>query len=401
MNKKIVLVPIIAALLVVSYFVYASNLQNPNVSPSPNVTTEPPGATATVSPTATAKPVNVNTEKIEVSNLRVDTSSDWSRCYVYFTVNNRYNSPIIAIGSVVNEINYGFNNITIPPGQTVDQSLPLPKLIITNSTSYDTKITFTFADGQYQDISQSLVPPKYQSSFFVTNESLIFQYPNKTCYSVTIQNTGSIPIVSANYTISANNNAIISQSTLPITNFIMPNQVKALNGSFMPSASFQTNVFYTILLQVKYANGSQSEVKSQLIAPEIPTPTPMPTTKPTPSPTPTLTPSPTPAPIFMLTVNASGGIMGGLSTDFLNSINLTGTLIYVPENENGQVILYYTNRGSSDFSNQMTEALANGSFSQIFKPGTTGKWQFKAYWSGDSQHSGIYSNVVSVTFGIG
>jgi hypothetical protein len=343
MNKKIVLAPIIAALIVLSFFVYVSYLQNPNVSPSPNAATQPP--------IETAEPVNIITERIEASNLRIDTSPDWSKCYVYFTVNNRYNSPIVAVGSVVNGINYGYSNITIPPGQTVDSSLSLPKLFITNSTSFNTKITFTFADGQYQDISPSLIPPKYLGSFLTSNESLIFQQTNRLFYSLIIQNTGTIPIVSANYTITTQSNAIVNQSSLIINNYLMPNQIRAINGSFMPSASFQTGASYTVNLQAKYADGSKSQTQNQLIAPEMPPPTPEPTAKPTPTPTPVPTPTPRPEPILIFALSHEGSYTNiGGSTP--TKINLTGTLGYVnyPYQynvveqvlpENGPIILFY------------------------------------------------------------
>ena len=71
--------------------------------------------------------------KLEVTNLKIDTSSDWSKCYVSFTVYNSHNSPIIAIGQIINGINYGYSDITVPAGQTVDESLAIQNLKITNS----------------------------------------------------------------------------------------------------------------------------------------------------------------------------------------------------------------------------------------------------------------------------
>jgi len=113
--------------------------------------------------------------KLEVKNLKIDASSDWSKCTVSFTVNNRHNSPVIAIGPIVNGVNYGYTDITVPPGQTVDESLAIPKLKITNSSNYHIVMAFTSDDGNYEDYSQTVYPPKYAGALSITNQSLVLE----------------------------------------------------------------------------------------------------------------------------------------------------------------------------------------------------------------------------------
>jgi hypothetical protein len=209
-------------------------------------------------------------EIVQVSDLNIDHGSDWSYCYLNFTVTNLYNYPVTIMGSILNGFNYGYSNLTVPPGQTQDESLILPHLVVTSATNYNTTIAFTFSNGQYQVYSQSVLPPKYVGDFFITDESLNVTSSNSTIFSATIQNTGNIPIVSANYTIDN------YQSSLPLYRNLMPNNIAVLNGQPILSSSFQEGVNYLITIQIGYADGSTSSAQTSLpaLAEETPTPTP-------------------------------------------------------------------------------------------------------------------------------
>ena len=132
--------------------------------------------------------------------LKIEPSYDWQSSNLKLSVTNTYDSPITAIGSKLNSVNFGYEKLEIPPGQTQDVILPLNNLAITNSTKYDSQLTFTFDDGKYQIYSESIITKKYAGSFIINGQSLNAT-SNSTNYTVTIQNTGNIPLVSLKYTI--------------------------------------------------------------------------------------------------------------------------------------------------------------------------------------------------------
>ena len=131
-----------------------------------------------------------------MSSLKIDHGFDWLSSNIQLTVTNTYNSPITVIGSQINGLNFEYSQIEIPPGQTKNVVISLSGLKINNSTSYDTKLTFTFDDGQYEVYSANIIPPKYVRSFIITGQSMNAT-SDTIIYSVTIQNTGNIPLVTA------------------------------------------------------------------------------------------------------------------------------------------------------------------------------------------------------------
>ena len=217
--------------------------------------------------------------KLEVTNLKIDTSQDWSVCYVTFAVYNRYNSPIIAIGQIVNGINYPYADIMVPAGQTMDETLTIPQLKITNSSSYHIIITFTFDDGYYEDYSKTVYPPQYTGAFSITNQSLTLNDDNSTEYSLEIQNTGDIPLINANFTIANESNIVVYQSDLISLGNLMTNNTKTLTRT-IDYAVFQNGSTFHTVVQVKFADGSTQSTQSS--ARPVPTPTPVPTPSPTP-----------------------------------------------------------------------------------------------------------------------
>jgi hypothetical protein len=199
--------------------------------------------------------------KIEVLNLKIEPTADWSNSYIHFTVNNFYNSPITAVGSKVNGVNYGYStlaNLGIPPGQSQEESVVLKNLLITNATNYDITITFTFDNGQYQVYSQSVSTIKYVSSCFITSKSLTTSYSDQTVFSVTIQNTGTIPLTEATFSIDD------YSSYLPLTASLMPKETMPFSVTLPKTCQIGSS--YQITIQTGYADGSTSLIKSYLVA---------------------------------------------------------------------------------------------------------------------------------------
>jgi hypothetical protein len=251
--------------------------------------------------------------KLEVTNLKIDTSPDWSRCDVTFSVYNRYNSPIIAIGQIVNGINYGYAELAVPAGQTVDESLAIPQLKITNSSSYHLIITFTFDDGYYEDYSKTVYPPQYTEAFSIIKQSLTLNEYNSTEYSIDIKNTGDIPLINANVTISNESNIVIYQSDLMSLGKLMSNETKTLTRTINYTIFQKSSTFHTAV-QVKFAD--ESIQSTQTSALPVPTPTPTPSPSPTPTLTSALSPEPTPILDLVLDYNVGSALHVGVSFTF-------------------------------------------------------------------------------------
>jgi hypothetical protein len=197
-------------------------------------------------------PQSGSKSKIEISNLKIEPSNNWQGSNIRLTVTNTYNSPTTVIGSRLNGENFGYTKFEIPPGQTQDVILPL-NLKINNSTNYDTELTFTFEDGEYEVYSPSVTPTRYVGSFIINGQSLNAT-SNSTVYSVTLQNTGNIPLVSLKCTIGN------YESSLPLAQNLMPKSTITLND-IIPIVP-QKGATYTIILEATFAEGSTFSAKS-------------------------------------------------------------------------------------------------------------------------------------------
>jgi hypothetical protein len=185
--------------------------------------------------------------KIEIASVNIEPSSDWKSCIIKLTATNTYNSPTTVIGSKINGVNFGYSKLEIPPGQTQDAILTLSNLAITNSTTYDTKLTFTFDDGKYEVYSQSITPKKYVGSFMINGQSMNAT-SNSTIYSATIQNTGNIPLVSTKCTIGN------FETSVPFGQNLMPKSTTTLN--FAIPLTFDKGVVVNVTLEATFAEGS-------------------------------------------------------------------------------------------------------------------------------------------------
>lgn len=185
--------------------------------------------------------------KMEISSIKIEPSLDWKSSNIKLTVTNTYNSPTTVIGSKINGVNFGYSKLEIPPGQTQDAILPLSNLVITNSPTYDTKLTFTFDDGKYEVYSQTITPTKYAGSFIINGQSMNAT-SNSTIYSATIQNTGNIPMASAKCTIGN------YETSVPLGQNLMPQNTTTLN--FAIPLTFEKGVIVNVTLEATFAEGS-------------------------------------------------------------------------------------------------------------------------------------------------
>jgi hypothetical protein len=185
--------------------------------------------------------------KIEIASVNIEPSSDWKSCIIKLTATNTYNSPTTVIGSKINGVNFGYSKLEIPPGQTQDAILQLSNLAITNATTYETKLTFTFDDGQYQVYSQTITPKKYAGSFMINGQSMNAT-SNSKIYWATIQNTGNIPLVNTRCTIGD------YETSITLGQNLMPQSTTTLN--FAIPLTFEKGVIVNVTLEATFAEGS-------------------------------------------------------------------------------------------------------------------------------------------------
>jgi hypothetical protein len=192
---------------------------------------------------------------LEISNLQMEPAFNWLGSNIKLTVTNTHNSPITVIGSRINGLNFEYSKLEIPPGQTKNDIVPLNNLKINNSTSYYTQLTFTFDDGQYEVYSANITPTKYVSAFIITGQSLNAT-SNTTTYSVTIQNTGNIPLLKIkcvidNYeSLQTLKQSLIPKSTATL-NFTVPltpqkgsTYIVTLEATFAEESTFSATTSY-------------------------------------------------------------------------------------------------------------------------------------------------------------
>ncbi len=332
--------------------------------------------------------------KVKIINLHFSPSNDWKSTIASFTITNLYNSKITVIGSDVNEVNYGYSEITLPSGQTRNATVNLNGLVITKSSNFAVTLTVTFDDGQYEIYSQNYTPYKYVGSAFL--ETAVLQLIDEKAFlSLTAKNTGNIPLSRLNITVNS------IGTSLGLNQFVLPKDtlrldMRPIDGTFNSGTSYP--VQYTFI----FADESTITATSTLqVLQFIPTPTPSPqptrTPNPTPTATPTPTPSPTPIPTVTFTLVANQSYIEPTMT-----ITLNGTIS--DNTKSGQIILYYWDSKNVVNSSKILP-MTNGVFSTIFKPwnigdGTGSTWYLRLYWQGDSKYGKSYSSLYNMGVGI-
>jgi hypothetical protein len=231
-----------------------------------NTSSSKSGAQTTTSntPTNNGAPsgsTNGATQKIEVEDLNLSYDP---RAAADFTVTNLYDSQLTTIGLTVNGVNCGLSTPNLPAGQAQDESLPLQNVALSSLTTYNVKLTFTWADNTYQDYSGSYATPIFKGQAQVTAASLTYVTDSGEYFSFTLKNTGNLPITSVNYTLALP----VYPYQLSVPAFlptIMPGQSETYNSEPI-MCQFQAGAAYPLTIQITCADGSTSTIQTSVIA---------------------------------------------------------------------------------------------------------------------------------------
>jgi hypothetical protein len=108
---------------------------------------------------------NLNSQKIAVSNLRIDlgVQSDnvnygTSSPTANYTVENLYNVDVTSVSLSIDGVKSGQDSLLILPGHSVSAYTVLSSAV-SESTTYDIEFVFTFADGTSDTYSTSYTIP--------------------------------------------------------------------------------------------------------------------------------------------------------------------------------------------------------------------------------------------------
>jgi len=201
-----------------------------------------------------------NPQRFEVSNMRLTYAhgiGGYPQVIINFTVRNLYNSYVSTVGVTIDGADYGFSALQVNPGQTQEASIPLNNLTLSSSKTYDVKLTFGFADGQYQTYLGSCTA-KGQAT--VTSISLIVYTmgsSNIGHFNLVIQNTGNLLITETKCRLGGFD-PILSDY------YVLPGETLGFAGNFplntLPSAS------YPVTIQLTYSDGSTSTINTSVTA---------------------------------------------------------------------------------------------------------------------------------------
>jgi hypothetical protein len=208
---------------------------------------------------------------IEVSNVKLTYGPQISLGtavgyipVIDFTVKNIYSSNLSAVDLAVDGTDYGYSALELLPGQTQNVSLSLKNMNLTSSETYSVKLTFKFADGKYQSYSQSYATPQFQGQAQVVSSSLTLGHLLVE-FSLTMKNTGNLPIANINCTIANRYQALF----LIKGGAVLPGD--AITGGWSGAYSsvgavFQAGTAYSVAIQLTYAGGSTSAIQTSVIA---------------------------------------------------------------------------------------------------------------------------------------
>jgi hypothetical protein len=202
-----------------------------------------------------------NPQKFEVPNMRI-TYAHWIGGYpqviINFTVRNLYNSYMITVGVTIDGADYGFFPLQVNPGQTQEALIPLNNLTLSSSKTYDVKLTFAFADGQYQTYLGSYTMPQFEGQATVTSISLIVYttgYYNVGHFDLVIQNTGNLPITEAK--------CIFLFDSIRSNYYALPGEKLGFSENVQLNTPATS---YPVTIQLTYLDGSTSTINTSVTA---------------------------------------------------------------------------------------------------------------------------------------
>ena len=204
----------------------------------------------------------LNPQKFEFTNMRLTYAhgiGGYPQVIINFTVRNLYNSYMTAVGVTIDGADYGFSTLQVNPGQTQEASIPLNNLTLSSSKTYDVKLTFAFADGQYQTYLGSYTMPQFKGQTTVTSISLIVYstgYSNIGHFDLVIQNTGNLPITEAK--------CIFGFDPILSDYYALPGEKLGFTEN-LPLNTPATSA-YPVIIQLTYSDGSTSTINTSVTA---------------------------------------------------------------------------------------------------------------------------------------
>jgi hypothetical protein len=204
-----------------------------------------------------------NPQKFEVSNTRLTYAhgtGGYPQVVIDFTVKNLLNSYIDTVGVAIDRADYGFSSLQVNLGQTQDASIPLENLTLSSSKTYGVKLTFAFADGQYQTYLGSCNMPEFKGQAIVTSSSLIVYfngYNNMGHFDLVLENTGNLPIIEAKCTFWASDPILSNYYPLP------GEKIGFSDNSQLDSSPATS---YPVTVQITYLDGSTETITASVTA---------------------------------------------------------------------------------------------------------------------------------------
>jgi len=205
------------------------------------------------------------TKYIQVSDVKLGYSySLVSQTAVTFTVRNLHSAYILTFGVDIDEKHYGPFPLLpqLPPGQTGEYTCPIQGLVIASSKTYSIKLTFTMADGKYETYSCSYTTPQFKGQAQITDVSLTLG-PFLSVFSVTIENTGNLPITKATYKVA---NKYEGAFWIGEFSPLMPGKTANTGWTGLSALLFQVGNTYSVTIDITYIDGSTSTLSTTVTA---------------------------------------------------------------------------------------------------------------------------------------
>jgi len=179
-----------------------------------------------------------------------------------FTVKTLHNSYITYMGLSVNGVLQGFQDLQIPPGQTEDESISLKDVILSSAKTYHIEITFTFKDGSTQNYSGDYTTPQFKGQAQILSSSLQRSEFNNTEYyfGIELQNTGNLPMVSANCSIEG------CPWSTGLYVMYLKTDMSMKGGGLLLDYGWEDGKAYSVTVQVTYFDGSNSTLRTSVVA---------------------------------------------------------------------------------------------------------------------------------------
>lgn len=217
------------------------------------------------------------TKYIEVQKIVIDYLPDPSfypvnmGIPIKITAKNLANTNLDYVGIEIDGNSYGIlrpmppipGMPLLPAGQTSQLVYDLNNFSPVSDHIYNIKLTFTMADGKYQNYFSSYTMPHFQGSAKLT----LFKFVQGNLFgfsslSVTITNTGNLPITSITYSLNNNLQGTWLQNGYEI---IKPGDSSSFESSW-PYSNFVKGRTYTLTVIVTYLYGNTSTLTGSFIA---------------------------------------------------------------------------------------------------------------------------------------